>query len=376
MASEQYLDQVGEQILLSLMPRKKNHLLPTFQTIDELGCSLGTHLGNRRIRNEDRTVVSRIEIGQQACYTIALICDGVGGSERGDEAAAIACATAISFIARQTNYISPKDLLTNIVRAADDTVRNRLKGEGFTTLTAVLVSNRQETAITSIGDSRAYSWEPSSDLIQLIEDDTLENELKQLNIAGKSFLKERGLQGSLSQALGELGRESKDLRIIVLGNQNIPPGGILLGSDGLWRANQDAFERIAQNSITSNELVRRSITAASWLGGIDNSSAVAIDDLKAFAAASPKAQPDSVTTTIWTSSEKVVFFKDLHVTEPGSKINYSSEPNQAPKTDKSAIKKRRSKKIKSTVSEQLPLNEPDKGTSQKKREIVAGPDED
>ncbi len=247
--------------------------------IDELGLAMATHPGSKRDRNEDRIAVARISAPNAETYTVAIVCDGVGGSELGEQAAALAIASIIADLAQQEGRPSLNDLVSTIVRRADDRIRTELQGRGATTLVMLLATATGDLVCASVGDSRAYNWDPiSSKLDQVTIDDTIENELKGLPGNGASLIEARGLKGRLSQAIGEDGRATDDLRIQIYTKRHFP-GGAMLGSDGLWRAAKD-FETAVANAGTPTDAVRRAIALANWVGGVDNASLIAVVDVE------------------------------------------------------------------------------------------------
>jgi serine/threonine protein phosphatase PrpC len=283
--------------------------------IDELGLSIATHVGFKRTRNEDRVAVARIVAPNKEMYTIALVCDGVGGSESGDQAAAFATASIIADLAQQQGCPPIKELAVALVKRADDLVREALQGRGATTLVMLLATASGYFVCANVGDSRAYSWNPSSNkLNQVTVDDTIENELKGLPGNGAALIKARGLQGRLSQAIGESGRSVDELRIQIYTKEHFPAGAVL-GSDGLWRAARD-FEALVMNATTSADAVRRAITHANLVGGVDNSSMIAISDVELLCR-DRQAQGRAGTRHIelWLSSNKVKIVTSNRINE-------------------------------------------------------------
>lgn len=247
--------------------------------IDELGLAMATHPGSKRDRNEDRIAVARIVAPNTETYTVALVCDGVGGSESGDQAAALAVASIIVGLAQQQGGGSLKELAVALVTRADDLVRRELHGRGATTLVMLLATASGDLVCANVGDSRAYSWDPSSSkLDQVTIDDTIENELKDLPGNAAALIKAHGLQGRLSQAIGESGRTADELRIQMYTKEHFRLGAVL-GSDGLWRAARD-FETAVANATTPNDAIRRAIALANWVGGVDNASIIAVGDVE------------------------------------------------------------------------------------------------
>ena len=248
-------------------------------TVDELGLAMATNTGLKRDQNEDRLAAARITAPNTEMYTVAIVCDGVGGSESGDQAASLTVASIISDLAHQQGRISLSELAVTLVRRADDLVRNELQGRGATTLVMILASANGHLVCANVGDSRVYSWNAiSGTLDQITVDDTVENELKNIPGNHDALINARGLQGRLSQAIGESGRTADDLRVQIFTKEHFCNGAVM-GSDGLWRAAKD-FETIVANSTTPINAVRRGIALANWVGGVDNASMIAVGDVE------------------------------------------------------------------------------------------------
>lgn len=306
--------------------------------VDELGLAMATHLGSKRDRNEDRIAVARIAAPNTEMYTVALVCDGVGGSESGDQAAALAIASILVDLAQQQGRSILRDLAVDVVRRADDLVRKELKGRGATTLVMLLATTSGNFICANVGDSRAYSWNPnSSKLDQVTIDDTIENELRNLPGNGADLIKARGLQGRLSQAIGESGRTADDLRIQTYTKDRFRFGAVL-GSDGLWRAAKD-FETAVASATTPTDAVRRAIALANWVGGVDNASLIAIGDVESLCGdrqTGPSTGRRQTEIALWSSSTKIKILTGDWVVETKSTDTYVK-----PKKQKKSPKKKR-----------------------------------
>ena len=321
----------GEAILDELV--RVDWSQPMQASVEELGLAMGSHIGLKRKRNEDRIAVGRIQSLSSEIYTVAIVCDGVGGSESGDRAATLAITTVLGELSTQSSWRVLADLAAHVVRCADEVVRKELGGRGTTTLCMFLTSNAGKAACVSVGDSRAYSWGDDADVFQISIDDTVENELKGLPGNHDALLNARGLKERLSQAIGEADRSAADLRIRLHSHENFP-FGVLLGSDGMWKVAKD-FHSIMRNSRTAIDAVRRGINSANWVGGVDNASLIAIDDLKKFCGIAYKQdlQKYCFSLTLWIGSSKVKFLGDR-----GSKKSEIGGPEKAKKRP-SKIKK-------------------------------------
>lgn len=335
--------------------------------IDELGLVMATHPGSKRDRNEDRIAVARIVAPNAETYTVALVCDGVGGSESGDQAAALAIASIIVDLALQQGRPSLEEQVVALVRRADDLVRKELQGRGATTLVMLLATASGYLVCANVGDSRAYSWDPSSSkLVQVTIDDTIENELKDLPGNPAALIKARGLQGRLSQAIGESGRTADELRIQIYTKEHFRLGAVL-GSDGLWRAARD-FETAVAFATTPTDAVRRAIALANWVGGVDNSSLIAIGDVELLCGgrqAQTSAGRPQMEIALWLSSAKIKFLVSDWISEAKS-----TEMRAKPEKQKRSAKKKDPRK---TVDEsQLRLETVDYKEARPKIEVMIG----
>ena len=275
--------------------------------LDDLGVAIATNPGVRRVRNEDRLAFAQVNAANNEIYIIAIVCDGVGGSELGDIAATLGIASILNELAHHSKKSSLIELADNLVRKADIFIREELAGKGTTTLSMMLVSPSGECAAVNIGDSRIYAWLPNKILQQISVDDTIENELRGFLIKNQGILDARGLRGRLSQALGETGRTSADLRVIVFDEKTFVNRGVVIATDGVWKSVEEGFKSIILNASSAQEAVKRSVAFAIWTGGIDNISIIAINDLQQMAASifrSNHSNYNSISITAWIGDTK------------------------------------------------------------------------
>jgi serine/threonine protein phosphatase PrpC len=313
------------------------------RTIDELGVAHGTSTGTQRKRNEDRVAIAYVTSLNQEHFAVALVCDGVGGSEMGDVAATLAIASFIDELTRINAFLPLPDLLVELIRKMDHTVRSVLGGRGTTTASIVLASSTGRFVAANVGDSRIYSWKPNGLRLQQVSvDDTIENELLNLNIKDASALDARGLRGRLSQAIGESGRTTSDLRIVVLEKDKFEEGGMILATDGAWKSVEAGFKSLALHATSATEAMRRIITFSAWTGGIDNVSIVAIEDMLKFAKIGGDSVRQASTTsraTVWICDNKFIICNPTQATNTRSQVEaQTSQSKSETKNDKSKAK--------------------------------------
>jgi serine/threonine protein phosphatase PrpC len=360
---------------------------PSLRAVDTLGAAIGTHPGQRRTRNEDRSLLAQIDCPSGQTYTVAAVCDGVGGSEMGDAAATTALVALVDQIAQLRHRLPARDLIVRLVRRMDDVIRDSLSGRGTTTASIWICSDDGDAAAVNVGDSRIFRWSAGRDLIQLSTDDTLENELKGLDIKDPTVLNVRGLKGSLSQALGQAGRTSADLHLNVIPKEQFGDAGLVLASDGIWKGSEGGLFAIAKHTSSPLELVRRALTLATWCGGLDNASIVALKDVsdRRLFAQHRKNLDGAAVVIAWYGDTKVVLrgrgwtvgeHVNLGVNAPAGASE--GEPTRAPPKEQKKKDRRKSRKS-DNKNRQLDLADPEAqlqrhGAARPKVEISTGND--
>jgi len=272
---------------------------------EELTAVVGSSPGSKRPRNEDRALIAEVFTDGGDRYRAAIVCDGVGGSEMGDVAATLATS---AFLGRLQNTFGRRpleNLLVELIHLADDAVRAELRGKGSTTMSVVIASENGEVAAANIGDSRIYSWDPGKSLAQVSTDDTMENEFRNLPLKDPSVLDAKGLRGTLSQAIGDTGQGADRLRIATF-SKHLFAVGVVLATDGTWKGNEPTFCAVTRNAANGADAVRRAILVATWSGGIDNASIIAIENLATFAKAVPSGSQRRGGISLWLNDTKIV----------------------------------------------------------------------
>lgn len=74
-ATPPLLDDLGENLLAELLLAAPSASPRLFAMEDGLS-AIGTHVGLRRRRNEERAAIARIDLGDRFSYTLFIVCDG------------------------------------------------------------------------------------------------------------------------------------------------------------------------------------------------------------------------------------------------------------------------------------------------------------
>ncbi|MBR0651594.1 hypothetical protein GXW78_18130 [Roseomonas terrae] len=228
------------------------------------GAAIGSSVGLVRKRNEDCCLVVRASYphGGRANFTIAMVCDGLGGMSQGREAAILAASafTAHLFCIAAT---SCEASISRAISYANTQVYGQLRGDGGTTLSAV-ISSHSGAMFCHVGDSRIYGVMPDRALEQLSRDDTINAALKR------------------REAEAGAPKDSRLLQFVGMGDEmeaqiaGVPVHcrSVLLTSDGAHDVPHSVFQRVVSAAAGGSDLIRKLLTLADMTGGRDNASAI------------------------------------------------------------------------------------------------------
>jgi serine/threonine protein phosphatase PrpC len=249
--------------------------------------SLGTHPGAARKANEDRVVSARFADQRGRLAVLLVVCDGVGGRERGGDCAGVAASTFALAVAGCFRLGRPAlTALTDAAGLANRRVYDMMAGRGASTLCALLVS-AGELWVCSTGDTRAYVLN-DRDVEQVTPDDTL-----------------KGILDSLKIGDAEKGRESEHLlQYVGMGDDFHPhvfavaaPEScrlVVACSDGAYRLPAGLHTTILRNARGARQAVDRLLSFTDWIGAPDDASVVAVSsDIFSYATALEASQQES-----------------------------------------------------------------------------------
>lgn len=233
-----------------------------------------TDKGLHRSNNEDSFGYTYKEDGS----LLAILCDGIGGSNAGDVASKIAVETFLEDFKKSGDLLTPqiaRDWIKNEVDYCNDKIyqiactNKNYFGMG-TTLVGVLITNGM-TLILNIGDSRVYGM--FEEMVCLTQDHNL---LQELVHSGQLTEEEVNLstqRNVLTNALGVYDKAKVDIGLV---NENYDC--LLLCSDGLHGY---VTEYIIQDILLKNKSIEEKnqlfIQAALIEGGYDNVTVVLIE---------------------------------------------------------------------------------------------------
>jgi serine/threonine protein phosphatase PrpC len=220
---------------------------------------LGTDIGNKRKKNEDRVAFATIRSKNHA-LDVYMLSDGMGGMVEGDRCAAMALAAFMASLATSRGPLTV--MIETAASLANERVFSEYRGRGGTTLSAVL-RDKNDVYGLNIGDSRVYSVS-QGEFRQLSVDDTLSGQL------GKNYQVESEDNG-LIQFVG-MGNDLVS-HIFRIAEEN---SEIALTSDGAHFIGDEAIKVLFKFAPDTPTAVRRILATSKWYGGHDNASLITI----------------------------------------------------------------------------------------------------
>jgi len=201
---------------------------------------------------------------------LAIVADGMGGYEGGQEASHLAVETVSSFY-RDHNGRDPQQILNEGLQAAHDRVREygfahpKLRGMGTTCTAIALVGNA--LYFSHVGDSRLYLVR-NGQIAQVTRDHSYVGRLVESGVISREEAEKHPQRNILTAALGT----SADLIMDAPAQPEklFPRDVLVVCSDGLWGQMQDVeiLQAVANNS--PEAAGRELIDLARERGGPDN----------------------------------------------------------------------------------------------------------
>ena len=271
------------------MQEISNERKPRDDEIDVYGV---THAGRVRPENQDHfllaTVHKRVNVlatnlgtqqhlplGEQRVAFLAMVADGVGGTEGGAEASATALEAVMQYVNDSMSCLFDRDvaestfidMLQRCALQSHEAIRARQQNSGDTMATTLTLFMGVWPAyyLLQLGDSRYYLWREGR-LTQVTRDQTLANDLVDQGILSRSQAPHTQFAHVLSSALGAESAEPVVTRLRAEWD-NVH----LLCSDGLTKHVSD--ERIAErlaHMTSAKQVCEQLVQDALDDGGTDN----------------------------------------------------------------------------------------------------------
>ena len=231
--------------------------------------SYRTDIGKVRVSNEDQAIALTNASGN----VLLVVCDGMGGQNKGDLASSLAVHTIVtSFKSRKgfMNAYFAKLWVSKAIREANRSIYEQSQSNpnyrGMGTTVTLLLIIKDIAILGHVGDSRCYFLKNHHDLVQLSEDQTYVNYLLRTEQITPEEALTHPKRHVLMNALGIYPSASIDLKTFpYLGEE------VLLCSDGLYNnVPVDDIAAIVKGNDTIEQKVNELIAVGNKNGGSDN----------------------------------------------------------------------------------------------------------
>ena len=228
-----------------------------------------TDIGKVRLSNEDQAIALTNASGN----VLLVVCDGMGGQNKGDLASSLAVHTDItSFKSRRglMNAYLGKMWVSKAIREANKSIYEQSQSNpnyrGMGTTITLLLIIKDMAILGHVGDSRCYFLKNHHDLVQMTEDQTYVAYLVRTGQITQEEALTHPKRHVLMNALGIYPSASIDLKVIPYLNEEI-----LLCSDGLYNnVPVDDIAAIVKGNDTVEMKVNELIAIGNKNGGSDN----------------------------------------------------------------------------------------------------------
>ena len=231
--------------------------------------SYRTDIGKVRLSNEDQAIALTNASGN----VLLVVCDGMGGQNKGDLASSLAVHTIIESFKSRKGFLNKHFALmwvSKIIREANKSIYEQAQSNpnyrGMGTTITLLLIIKDLAILGHAGDSRCYFLRNNHDLVQMSEDQTYVAYLLRTEQITPEEALTHPKRHVLMNALGIYPSASIDLRTFPYQNETV-----LLCSDGLY--NNVPLEDIAsilKGDAALEQKVNELIAIGNKNGGSDN----------------------------------------------------------------------------------------------------------
>ena len=228
-----------------------------------------TDVGKVRLNNEDQAMALTNASGN----VLLLVCDGMGGQNKGDLASSLAVSTIVSSFKNRKGFLNSyfaKLWVGRVIREANKSIYDQSQSnpnyQGMGTTITLLLIIKDVAIMGHVGDSRCYFLKSHHDLVQMSEDQTYVGYLLRTGQITAEEALTHPKRHVLMNALGVYPSASIDIKVFpYLGEE------VLLCSDGLY--NNVPIEDIAaviKGNDSVEQKVNELIAIGNKNGGSDN----------------------------------------------------------------------------------------------------------
>ena len=228
-----------------------------------------TDVGKVRLNNEDQAIALTNASGN----VLLVVCDGMGGQNKGDLASSLAVNTIVSSFKNRKGFLNSyfaRLWVGQAIREANKSIYDQSQSNpayhGMGTTVTLLLIIKDVAIMGHVGDSRCYFLKSHHDLVQMSEDQTYVGYLLRTGQITPEQALTHPKRHVLMNALGIYPSASVDIKVFpYLGEE------VLLCSDGLYNnVSVEDIAAVVKGSDSVEQKVNELIAIGNKNGGSDN----------------------------------------------------------------------------------------------------------
>ena len=228
-----------------------------------------TDVGKVRLNNEDQAVALTNASGN----VLLVVCDGMGGQNKGDLASSLAVNTIVSSFKNRKGFLNSyfaRLWVGKVIREANKSIYEQSQSnsnyQGMGTTITLLLIIKDVAILGHVGDSRCYFLKSHHDLVQMSEDQTYVGYLLRTGQITPEEALTHPKRHVLMNALGVYPSASIDIKVFPYLNEIV-----LLCSDGLYNnVPVEDIAAIVKGNDSVEQKVNELIAVGNKNGGSDN----------------------------------------------------------------------------------------------------------
>ena len=228
-----------------------------------------TDIGKVRVNNEDQAMA----ITNASGNVLLIVCDGMGGQNKGDLASSLAVNTIVSSFKDRKGFLNSyfaRLWVGQAIREANKSIYEQSQSNpsyhGMGTTLTLLLIIKDVAIMGHVGDSRCYFLRSHHDLVQMSEDQTYVAYLQRTGQITPEQALTHPKRHVLMNALGIYPSASIDIKVFPYLNEEV-----LLCSDGLYNnVPVEDIAAIVKGNDSVEQKVNELIAIGNKNGGSDN----------------------------------------------------------------------------------------------------------
>ncbi|MBQ6730368.1 MAG: Stp1/IreP family PP2C-type Ser/Thr phosphatase [Bacilli bacterium] len=228
-----------------------------------------TDVGKVRLNNEDQAIALTNASGN----VLLIVCDGMGGQNKGDLASSLAINTIVTFFKNRKGFLNSyfaRLWVGKVIREANKSIYEQSQSnpnyQGMGTTITLLLIIKDVAIMGHVGDSRCYFLKSHHELVQMSEDQTYVGYLLRTGQITPEEALTHPKRHVLMNALGVYPSASIDIKVFPYLNEEV-----LLCSDGLYNnVPIEDITAIVKGSDSVDQKVNELIAIGNKNGGSDN----------------------------------------------------------------------------------------------------------